>query len=249
MRRVLLPILVVASASLASCSTQAEDVLAPEFEAGQGQPKAGASLYPVGPYGIGEGSTLPDWDFEGFPDPALAHDANAMQTIHLADFFDPHADDTSYAPVDAAHDDRLFPPGSPYGAGKPKPKALLLDISSVWCPSCSQESKLVLPAKHAKYRPCGGEFLLQLADGPTPGMPATGKNLQNWTTTFAVDYPSVLDPSRRLAALVSSEGYPSNVIVDTRSMKVVKTIAGEPDDAFWASFEATMGAPACLAGP
>ena len=77
------------------------------------------------------------------------------------------------------------------------------------------EAKTELPPRYAKYKPCGGEFLLQLADGPTVGTPATETNLRNWTKKYAVDFPATIDPSYKLGALFQADAYPANIIIDT----------------------------------
>ncbi len=236
----------LALCALAGCSSPS-DVIAPEFAEGQGQAKAGTTVYPTGPYGIGVGSVIENYEFRGFPNSMVARDPNALDTIRLGDFFNPHADATDYAPVDAAHDDRLYPPGSPWGEGTPKPRVILIDVASVWCGPCNDEAKTLLPPRHASYKPCGGEFLLQLADGPTPGTAALPTNLVAWTKKYSVDFPAAIDPSSKLSALFDSDAFPSNLIVDTRTMTVVKARAGEPDAAFWTLFESKL-TPGCLAG-
>ena len=74
-------------------------------------------------------------------------------------------------------DDRLYPAGSPYNGDtdtqQPKPRVLLIDIASVWCGPCNEEAKSEFPGLYAKYKPCGGQFLFQLAQGAGPGTPAT----------------------------------------------------------------------------
>lgn len=244
---------------LTACSStsQAPDTVAPDFTPGQGQLKAGTNVYPAGPYGISVGSSIANYDFLGFANAVVSHDANNLQPVQLADFYNPHVDDATYTPVDAAHDDRLFPPGSALGAGQPKPRVLLIDVGSVWCPPCNDEAKTVLPAQHAKYAKCGGGILEMLADGPTPGTAATPAQLVAWTTKYKVDFPSALDPASKLNALFSQDAFPANIIVDTRTMKIVESINGEPDPTdtakgggadFWKLYEKTLNNPTCLAG-
>jgi hypothetical protein len=235
-------------AATTACSSGASDVLAPDFEQGQGQAKAGTTIYPAGPYGIGEGSVIANFEFLGFTNSTIARDPASLQGMRLGDLYNPHADDASYVPADADHDDRLFPPGSPYGAGTKKPTTLMIDVASVWCAPCNQEAKELLPPRHAIYKPCGGEFLLQLADGPTPGKAATPSNLVAWTKKYTVDFPAAIDPSSKLSALFKQDAFPSNLIVNTRTMKVVLAMVGEPDATFFAKFEETMNAAACVAG-
>jgi hypothetical protein len=217
---------------------------APDFPSGQGQPEKGTAAYPAGPYGIGKDSIIANYQFVGFANYQIVNDA--MQPIQLADFYNPHADDSTYTPADADHDDRLFPAGSVYGAGTKKPTALLIDVASVWCAPCNHEAGKILPGLHATYKPLGGEFLIQLADGPNPGEAATPKNLSDWTKKYAVDYPAAIDPTYKLGALFDQNAFPANMIIDTRTMEIVEVVSGAPDpsdpnDAFWPSFEKVLG--------
>ena len=52
-------------------------------------------IYPTGPYGTTRGSIIAQYQFVGFQNPRLQ--SNATQSILLADFYNPHADDRSYA--------------------------------------------------------------------------------------------------------------------------------------------------------
>lgn len=212
---------------------------APEFPANSGQAAKAKPAYPAGPYGINTGSIAPDYEWVGYQNPALKNDAT--QSIRLSDFYNPHATDETYVPVDAAHDDRLFH-NDLYGEGTPKPRALAIDIGSVWCGPCNQEAKTVLPGLHTKYKPRRGEFLLQLGDSATQGKPATPKDLYNWTKKYKVDFPSTIDPDYKLGELFVANAWPANVIIDTRTMRIVTSVAGVPADSYWAKFEKLLDA-------
>ncbi len=194
--------------------------------------------YPAGPYNVQTGDVISDFTFKGLANPKLA--SGELGPIHLSDFYNPHADDASYAPADPSVDDRLFPAGSPYGAGNPKPKALAIDIGAIWCGPCNYEAKTELPPRHAKYLPLGGEFLFQLADGATQGVAATPKDLTNWNKKYKVDYPSTIDEDKQLSALFDANAYPANMIIDLRTMRIVAVVAGVPDESYWIKFEATI---------
>lgn len=211
---------------------------APDFPENSGQAAKPAEAYPAGPWGYKKGSVIHNYKLIGFANPSVVN--NAMQEIHLSHFYNPHADDESYAPESPEVDDRLFPPGSPYGAGTPKPKALAIDAAAVWCGPCNQEAKTELPPRHAKYKPMGGEFMLLLTDGPTQGVAATSKNLLSWTKKYKVDFPAVIEPGLELGAVFSANAYPSNMIINTRNMVIVQVIAGVPDESYWTNFEKTI---------
>jgi hypothetical protein len=216
-------VVAAAMAMAAGCSSPAP-APTPSFVDTTGQAPS-AAAYPSGPYGIGVGSVVPDFEFLGYPNASV--DATDRVAIHLSDFSNPHAFDKTYVPGPDG-DDRLFPATSGYAqAGKAKPTVLLVDIASVWCVPCNEEAKTVLPAQHAKYVPCGGEFLLDLHDSNTPGITATFTNLTGWTKSYQVNFPAVIDPAYKLDALFQVDAYPNNVIIDTTTMKVVEAFAGE----------------------
>jgi hypothetical protein len=191
-----------------------------------GEAKPTQVAYPAEPFGVGVGSVIPNFQFIGYAN-AMGTQAST-QTIRLSDFFNPHAFDKSYQPASPADDDRLFPADSGYAmAGKPKPTVMLIDIASVWCVPCNDEARTLLPFKHALYGPCGAEFFLDLHDSNTPGITASLQNLKNWTKFYKVDFPAATDPEYRLDPFTSGDFYPSNLIVDTTTMKIVHVVAGE----------------------
>ncbi len=195
--------------------------------------------YPAPPWAVQQGSILPNFSFTGFVDPQAS---TAVQTLSLSDFYNPHLGDASYQPASPAEDDRLFPFGSPYGAGTRKPAALFIDIASVWCGPCNQEAKAVLNGLYAQYKPCGGEFLFQLAEGAAPGAPVTQSLLQAWVTEYHVTYPATWDPAKQLFPLYNADSFPDSAIVDTRTMKIVDVVSGLPDATFWTTFEGLLDA-------
>lgn len=229
---------------VAGCSSPVVEPPPPAYNGGLGQAK-GASSYAAGPYGVGKGSTIPNFDFIGYANAVTKSDT--MQSISLGDFYNPHGRDASYKPASAAADDRKFPAGSQYGAGLPKPTVLAIDVASVWCGPCNLEAKCDIPGLHAQYAPCGGGFLLQLQDGPNPGTAAVPKNLHSWASGYAENFPTAIDPEARLSALFSSDAFPGNFIVDLTTMKIVEIIAGVPDAAYWSQYEALLADPSCPA--
>jgi hypothetical protein len=217
--------------ALTGCSQAdlVKPIPAPEFAAGQGQPPNGTEAYAAGPYGINKGSVIANYQFVGLANEQLDHGASGMHIIQLADFYNPTGAD-------------VFPADSPYGAGEKKPKVLLIDVASVWCGPCNEEAQTMLPPKYADYSTRGGEFLLQLADGPTPGTPATPKNLYSWAEKYRVNFPATIDPSYQLGSLFQQDAFPANFIIDTKTMQIVDALSGEPPSSFWSHYETYLDA-------
>jgi len=188
------------------------DQPAPQFPSNSGQAAPAVKPYPAGPYGFSKGSVVENYKFDGYANSQKV--SNSLQQIELADFYNP----TGNATYDAS---------SPFPVGSPKPTIILIDVASVWCGPCNQEAGTVLPKKHALYAPCGGEFFLNLADGPTPGIAATTKSLYNWTLKYKVDFPAIIDPTYKLMPLWGEDAYPENIAIDTKTMKIIEVLPGE----------------------
>jgi hypothetical protein len=201
--------------------------LAPQFPEGSGQQANSTRPYPEGPFGVGKGSIIENYKFIGYPNAMKVN--NALAEIEMAEFYNPTSDG-------------VYGEGSAFPADALKPKVILIDVASVWCGPCNQEAATVLPGLHAKYAPQGGEFFLQLFDGPKPGIAATSKSLYNWTTKYKVDYPSAIDPSGKLEALFQSNAFPTNMIIRTKDMKIMNVVAGAPEagSSFWLTYEKIM---------
>ncbi|AKT43377.1 TlpA family protein disulfide reductase [Chondromyces crocatus] len=214
----------VGAVGLSLLSGCVSEELAPPFPNGSGQDAIDVAAYPESPYGIRVGSTIANYKFVGYANASEVNDA--LQEIRLSDFYNPTGEDV-YS--DEGRDVQ-------YGAGKAKPKALLIVVSSVWCGPCNYEAEKVLPDEYKRFAP-HGEFLLQLADGGTPGDPAKQRDLYNWTRKYKVDYPSAIDPSYKLGSLFNADAYPANMIVDTRDMSIVQVVSGSPSSGFWNTFQ------------
>ena len=214
----------VAFASV-GCTTQAPDDEAPDFVEGSGQAAPIQDAYPQTPTGYEEGSILPNMEFIGYvdyTDPNLP----GLQALKLSQFYNPTGDG-------------VFPEGSPYGAGTPKPKAINMLISSVWCGPCNYEAESVLPAEYAKYKPQGGHFLAILIDGSTPGTAATLGDLYNWSNKYQTNYSIVVDPENKVMQWYPA-AFPGNLILRTSDMKIIRVEAGVPDASFWYTFEQVL---------
>lgn len=197
---------------------------APPFPEGQGQLPATGAAYPSGPYGIEKGAVISNFTFLGFPNPAL--DRTEALEIQLADFYNPTGED-------------LYPEDSIFGAGEPRPRALLINVSAIWCQPCQYESDVILPAEYAVYHPDGAQFLLMLAEGPNFGVAADISHLVSWTKKYETSWPSSIDPTSKLSALFPNDARPTNILIDTRTMEIAEAVTGvpEPGGSFFAVFD------------
>jgi len=223
MRAILFPVLASAVLALTAlgCGEETtingpgEDVDAPEFAEGEGQVADEALAYPEGPYGIEIDSIVENFQFRGYPAPYA--DQSEDQTIQLADFYNPTGSD-------------VYPEGSLFGAGNPKPTVLLIAVSAVWCGPCQYENDVVLPVEYAKYKPQGAEFLLNLANYESSGDPAKFSHLKAWTTKYDTQWPAVIDPTLKLTSLFEANAFPQNILIDTTTMQVLEVIAGVAEE-------------------
>jgi hypothetical protein len=163
--------------------------------------------YPAGPYGLTQGAIVPNLSLLGFVDGATNH--LTEQAFTLGEFYNPTGNE-------------VFPACSALGAGTVKPKVLLIFIAAVWAEPANNEAMSILPAEYATFAPAGGQFVTILVDGPTFGVPATVQNLASWVTQYTVNYPSGVDPT-----LEGISPFPQNLVIDTRTMRVVADVDGE----------------------
>jgi hypothetical protein len=196
----------------AGCATESEvsdgEEVADIDEGGQEQVQHADPAYPEGPFGDEVGSIIRNYQFRGFARP---QDGNfAGQVISMSDFYNPTG-----AEMHAAD--------SIYGE-KPKPKAMMVIIAAGWCGPCQQEAKNILPGEYAEFAP-GAEFLTIMAEDASYNEPNL-KDIENWSTKYKAQWPSVVDGQFKFFALAAEPAFPANILIDTRTMTIVDRVAG-----------------------
>ena len=245
----------VLSLAAAGCTVAAETAgPTGEFADGQGQLSNPVADYPnSADWGTAVGSAIPNWTFIGYANsenPSLA----GFQQVALSDFYNPHGYEYAACVKGGASDcakkfpDAVFPLNSPYGVGQPKPRALSVGQSAVWCGPCNLEAKSILPGKAAEYQPKGGQIMVALVDGPKPGIPSTYGDIGKWTQKYEVAYPLVTDPNGFLPQMFPPS-LPSNAIIRTADMHIEFVIAGAPEDAAGATCKQYPDEPNCQYWP
>ena len=180
--------------------------------------------YPEPPYGTTIGSVIQSFSFDGYVNPAAGIGPDYRVNIELSDLYNPTGE--------GVHGE-----GSPFGEGNPLPKALMVNLSAVWCGPCKEEAATILPAEYDELAPRGMELVSVLTDSLEAGNPATFDDLDNWVSLYGSDYPSVIDPDYQLGTLFDTSQYPGNFIIDTRTMTIVEVLVGKPGAGFFGKLD------------
>jgi hypothetical protein len=215
--------------ALTACTSGSGDAVDPMPDSGRSgcgdEGSDGGVGYPAGPFGTSEGQIIPSFCFTGYGRPADGTGEARLVELSLRDFYNPTGDAT-------------YGPGSPFGEGEPKPKALLINGSALWCNPCKNEAAQLLPGEYAELHPRGMEFMVIVVESASIGEPATFGDLDSWIGEFAVNYAAVLDPINQMA--FRTDTFPANALVKTADMTIVKLDYGIPQDSFWAQAEGLL---------
>jgi len=167
---------------------------APVVEPAPSTQSVSVCTYPDGPYGVHEGQTIPPtFQWDGLAP------GGAAQQYTTADFYD--CDGTKGI------------------------NALVFDSSGQWCVACQQEA-LQLENVIAQNWGAAGVNVITLMIEDNNQKPTTDINVaQAWMTDYHLkNVPVALDPAFHFAVYVNgSLGLPYNVLVDPRTMKVVRS--------------------------
>jgi hypothetical protein len=194
---------------LAGCSSNSTPACNPCDNSGQTMlvghdtnPDGIAYPNPAGGYGrmvragVTPGSVLQNYKFLGYP---LSSEAKGLQTVALADYYDP--------------------------CGK-RWKLLHITVAGVWCAPCNQETDAIVAAK-ADLASKGVVVIQALDDGPTEGVPATTTDLNYWVSRHMSNFTELLDPGlQNLGGFFQASAIPWNADLDPRTMELVDSTTG-----------------------
>ena len=172
---------------------------------GDGSGGSAAATYPAGPYGQTLGTVIPDDCFEGMFDPPSVNYSSAGNTtkICLHDFYNPGGTDAT------------------------KPKVLVIMIGALWCGPCQTEAAAGTK-DHNYWSPYGVQFMATVYQNKNQG-PATYPDLDSWTKSYKLNYPSVLDPAAKLGKYFTVGAFPNNIVIDTTTMTFLYVDVGQQD--------------------
>lgn len=163
--------------------------------------------YPAPPYGRASGAVIENLPFLGWRDPMVAgHDTQDLETVSLADFFDPD--------------------------GEREIELIFLNAVAVWCGVCRLEYEdLRREGYYERMQPRGLEILGVLFED-NDGEPPTLADLASWSSHFEVDFPFVIDPGFKTSVFFDRAATPMNMLIDARTMKILSLNTGYSDELF-----------------
>ncbi|HEX7671985.1 MAG TPA: hypothetical protein VF395_20460 [Polyangiaceae bacterium] len=193
--------LAMTAVALAACSSNATEVPQPLLDAIKKQNTAG---YPAGPYGSRVGDVVQNLCFSGWKDPKAAAYAEAeLAPICLGDF----------------HDDKAA-------------RLLLVESCAIWCAACRSEyggNGTTQPslAQRLDERKSHGFRVLGTIFQDAESKPATPADAATWASTYSLEFPFAVDQDHKLGLFTSSVVAPFNLLIDTRTMKIVLELQGD----------------------
>ncbi len=191
---------------------------------GGGDPNA----YPPGPYGVSVNRVIQNFTFPGY---FTAGSGVKVNTLTKSDTLDLQTFRTA---VD--------------GSGA-KFRFLLLDISAGWCQPCNQEAqdlglngskKTLIPDWLSR----GGLFATILVEGYNESTygPPVAADLETWANAHSPQATLAIDPTQNLLAQgISPSAFPTNLVIDLRTMKIVGAWYGL--DTTYQKWEAALNGP------
>jgi hypothetical protein len=137
------------------------------------------------------GSVIQNFQFLGYPN---ADESHGLQTIALADFYDPCNKHS---------------------------KLLHLSVAAVWCVPCNEETVALVAAK-AQLSTDKVVLVQALSDGPTMNIGATTADLNTWIKTNHSNFTEMLDPNlANLGTFFNAAAVPWNCDIDPRTMEIL----------------------------
>jgi hypothetical protein len=162
--------------------------------------------YAPPPYGTDQGSTAANACFRGWRRPnATDHTANTLESISLGNFYS----------AEKSGDTEL----------------ILVNTAALWCSVCQVEHR-DLPRRYEELAPRGLVIIGALFQDESAD-PADLSDLAAWVETFDVPFPMVLDPSYQMGAYASAETAPLNLLLDARSMRILRKYVGDQSSVLW----------------
>lgn len=200
------------TASLAlACGSNAPEVPKELLVANSG---CASTDYPSEGLGKELGGVVSNACFVGYRAPdRVKPSAQHRETVAFSDYYDP--------------------------AGTKGVSLLLINTAAVWCMACVDEHR-TLPDHAAELAPQGLVILSTLFQD-AKREPASFDDLDRWVANFQTNFPMVADPELQLDGYASSDSAPLNMVVDPRTMKILRKYVGN-QGTLWPYIESELKA-------
>jgi hypothetical protein len=201
----------VAAALSLACGSNAPEVPKELLASDSG---CAAPDYPREGLGSETGSVVANACFVGYRAPdRVRPTAEHRETLAFSDFYDP--------------------------AGTKGVSLLLINTSAIWCMACVDEHR-TLPEHQSELGPQGLVILSTLFQD-AKREPATLEDVERWIDNFDTNFPMVADPDIQLERYASSDLAPLNMVVDPRSMRILRKYVGN-QGTLWPYIESELKA-------
>ena len=170
--------------------------------------------YPEAGIGTEPGDVAQNACFVGYRAPdRVAPSEPHRETVALSDYYDP--------------------------AGTKGVTLLLLNTAAIWCSACVSEHR-TLP-EHQTELAAQGLVILSTLFQDSERNPASLEDVERWIAKFGTNFPMVADPDLALGAYASPDSAPLNMLVDPRSMKILRKYVGDQGSVMWPFIESELG--------
>jgi hypothetical protein len=206
------PLLLALGAIVLGCGSNAPEVPAELLGGGSA---CSAPDYPAEGLGTEPGDVAQNACFVGYRAPArVAPTEPHRETVALSDYYDP--------------------------AGSKGVSLLLLNTAAIWCSACVSEHR-TLPERQTELGERGLVILSTLFQDAERN-PASLEDVERWIAKFGTNFPMVADPDLALGAYASPDSAPLNMLVDPRSMKILRKYVGDQGSVMWPYIESELAA-------
>lgn len=179
----------------------------------QGNSGCGAPEYPRAGIGEEPGDVVANQCFTGYRAPRTVPPSEGnRETIAFSDYYDP--------------------------TGSKGVGLLLVNTAAVWCAACVAEHT-GLPERYAELAPKGLVIFGTLFEDAQKN-DATLDDLDRWIENFDTNFPMVADPSHYLEDYGAASQAPLNMVVDPRTMKILRKYVGDQGGVMWPYIEAEL---------
>jgi len=201
----------VAAAVSLACGSNAPEVPKELLASDSG---CAAPDYPSEGLGSEPGSVVANACFVGYRAPdRVQPTAEHRETLAFSDYYDP--------------------------VGTKGVSLLLINTSAIWCMACVDEHR-TMPEHQAELGPQGLVILSTLFQDAKRD-PASLDDVERWIANFHTNFPMVADPDIQLDRYASSDLAPLNMVVDPRSMKILRKYVGN-QGTLWPYIESELQA-------